>query len=234
MKLLLIFVSLLIVLFIFWRFYFFLRNPNRKIEANENIIYSPADGKIVYVKFVDDIKKPVFSIKNEREIRLDELMFLGESDERFTSGWLIGIAMGPLDVHYNRAPVGGHIRKLGHDFPTGMRRNFNMFPALQDLFFRAEEPWRDAEYLIYNERASYVIENGVRPVFVTQIADRYVRKILTFKDNCEIAQGAVFGMIRMGSQVDLFIPASGGEVRIGVQAGQKVKAGKSSCAWQIF
>jgi phosphatidylserine decarboxylase len=79
--------------------------------------------------------------------------------------------------------------------------------------------------LIHNERASYVITNDELSVYVTQIADRWVRKIVTLRDGVPVAQGEVFGMIRMGSQVDLFVPDVAGRMQVLVAERAHVRAG---------
>ena len=105
-----------------------------------------------------------------------------------------------------------------------------MFPALQNMFFNNKPYHQDCEYIITNERASYIIKNEVLSVYVTQIADNWIRKIVSLKDNTEVKQGEVFGLIRMGSQVDLFIPDANDEVRVMVDERKHVKAGLSILA----
>ncbi len=213
-----------LTLFVFWRFFFFFRNPERQIRASENVVLSPADGYIVYIKYVTGLNNVVFSVKNKHAIILRDLMMLHETRD-LKSGWLIGIAMTPFDVHFNRAPVGGYIEKICHDFPAGLKRNLNMFTTLQNLFFKVENPYDEAAYLIYNERASYVISNPRIKIYITQIADKYIKKIVTYKDKVQIEKGEVFGLIRMGSQVDIFIPDTFEKIQITVHERQHLKAG---------
>jgi phosphatidylserine decarboxylase len=224
MNTLIIILSIVLTLFVLWRFIFFFRNPVRQIETSENAILSPADGYVVYIKFIREIKEEIFSVKNGNKIFLRELMMLNETDN-LTAGWLIGIAMTPFDVHYNRAPVSGYIEKICHDFPAGLRKNFNMFTSLQNMFFKEENPYKDAAYLIYNERASYIISNSRIKIYLTQIADKHIRKIVTLKDKTQIEKGEVFGLIRMGSQVDIFIPDTFEKVQVNVRERQHLLAG---------
>jgi phosphatidylserine decarboxylase len=202
---------LLLLLFAFWRFIFFFRNPERTSSADDNAILSPADGHVLYIKYVQHPDTEVFSIKNERKILLHELMLLRRADTQLKTGWLIGIVMSPLDVHYNRSPVSGFIRRIGYEFPSTLRKNFSMFPALQNLFFKNYPPQHDCTYLIYNERASYMIVN--------------------YKNDVTISRGEVFGMIRMGSQVDIFIPDSNAPVQVMVKVREHIKAGKDVIAF---
>ena len=221
----------LLILFILWRFMFFFRNPPRQSSAPGNAILSPADGYILYIRYINGTDSEVFSVKCEKSIYLRELMFLRESDHHLKSGWLIGITMTPLDVHFNRAPVAGYIEKNGHEFPSSLKMNLNMFPALQNLFFKKEQPYNDCSYLVHNERASYVISNSAIKIYVTQIADKYIKKIVTYKDRENVARGEVFGLIRMGSQVDIFIPDTYLPIKVNVIERQHLKAGIDIIAW---
>ncbi len=230
MNLLLIIFIVVLSLFFLWRFLFFFRNPERQIRASENAILSPADGYVAYIKSIRDINEEIFSIKNGHHIFLRELMMLNETDN-LRSGWLIGIAMTPFDVHYNRAPVSGYIEKICHDFPPGLNKNFNMFATLQNIFFKKEHLYNDATYLIHNERASYIISNSRIKIYLTQIADKHIRKIVTYKDKTLIEKGEVFGLIRMGSQVDIFVPDTSEKVQVTVHERQHLLAGIDVIAW---
>jgi phosphatidylserine decarboxylase len=227
-----IIIASLLGLFIFWRFFFFFRNPPRKIPYDENHVLSPADGRIIYIKRVcNNGQEPIFSIKGRKVIKLTELMHLEEEKLKNSSGYLIGVFMSPFNVHFNRAPISGYIKKVAYDFPPsllGKRQNQGMFNAISNLFFDEKPYWKDCDYLIDNERASYVIKNERQSLYVVQIAENWVKRIVTYKDQQPIRQGEVFGLIRMGSQVDIFIPDDGGEKsEVKVVERQKVKAGQT-------
>lgn len=219
-----------VVLFLFWRFWFFFRNPKRVIPLNEDHILSPADGVIIYMRrVVNNGKQPILTIKKRNAIWLTDLMHVKDDALQGTSGYLIGIFMTPFDVHYNRAPIAGHISKIAHSFPApplSRRKNQCMFNALSNLVLNEQPYHHDSDYLIDNERASYVLKNPRVTLYVTQIAERWIRRIVTFKQDENIAQGEIFGLIRMGSQVDLFVPDSYGFVPKVVER-QRVKAGLS-------
>lgn len=217
------FVIFIFSLFLFWRFFFFFRNPKRNIERDDRLILSPADGFVIYMRRVEP-GKPIFSIKKETDIRLDDLMFIDDESLKEKAGYIVGIFMSPFDVHYNRSPIRGEIIKIAHAFPTRVRKNFNMFHIQSNLFFNLEPHWEGCDCIIANERASYIIRNEKLSVYVTQIADRWVKKIVTLKNNENVDQGEVFGMIRMGSQVDLFIHDDTGAKPL-VKPRQRVKAG---------
>lgn len=81
------FVILLIANFILFLFILsFFRNPKRLIpESSENLVYAPADGKVVVIEEA-----------NEPE-------FFGEKKLQ------ISIFMSPLNVHVNRSPLSGNV-----------------------------------------------------------------------------------------------------------------------------
>ncbi|MCP4131301.1 MAG: phosphatidylserine decarboxylase [bacterium] len=220
-----------IILFILWRFVFFFRNPERVIPYNDDHILSPADGAIIYIKKVrNDSTEPIFSIKKRNVIKLNELMHIDDEALANKSGHLVGVFMNPFNVHYNRAPVQGHIKKIAHDFPDSpqsKKENLGMFNPISNIFFNEKPYWRDCDYLIDNERASFVIKNKSLTMYVTQIADKLVKKIVTYKQDENVQQGEVFGLIRMGSQVDIFVPDENDEFEVSVEEGDKVKAGRS-------
>ena len=73
--------SLIIFVFILW----FFRNPKRNIIKNPELILSPADGKVIAIKEVDELE-----YFKDKKIQ-------------------ISIFLSPLDIHVNRYPVSGEI-----------------------------------------------------------------------------------------------------------------------------
>jgi phosphatidylserine decarboxylase len=217
-------IAIFLVAFASWRFLFFFRNPNRPIAVDSRMILSPADGFIIYIRRVEPGQE-VIAMKKGEPILLDDLMTIDDPSIP-RHGWLVGIYMSPLDVHYNRAPIAGHIRKISHGFPQKSRgRNSGMFPVQSNLFFDLRPFWQDCDHLVHNERASYIISNETLSVYVTQIADRWVRKIVTYKNCVSIGQGEIFGLIRMGSQVDVFVPDPQGTMEVLATERRHVRAG---------
>jgi phosphatidylserine decarboxylase len=100
------------------------------------------------------------------------------------------------------------------------RLGFNTFLRRKIIYSRR------SRHTLENERNTMIIEGRV-PVCTIQIADSYVDKIECWvEENQEIKKGQRIGRIRMGSQVDLVVPALEG-MAIVVQEGQHVKAGES-------
>ena len=77
-----------------WRFF---RDPERIPPDNENAILSPADGRIIYVKKIENGEVPL-SEKNGRKFPLNDFV---QSDVLPSGGHLIGILLTYLDVHVN-------------------------------------------------------------------------------------------------------------------------------------
>lgn len=213
-----IFVSI-IPFFILYRFWFFLRNPGRRIPEG-NVIVAPADGWINYIKEIKDNEVPL-SVKKGRKIVIEELM----DDPQTGYTLVIGIYMTPLSVHYNRIPFSGTVKKVVY---RGGKENMSMLRALLNLLFRLTPYAEGLFYLLENERNTTVIEGDGIKGAVVQIADKWVRQIVSdCKPGDSVEKGETFGLIRMGSQCDLFLKIDG-KHRILVKERDYVRAGSSA------
>jgi phosphatidylserine decarboxylase len=75
-----------------------------------------------------------------------------------------------------------------------------------------------------------VIERDDMEIAMVQIASRLVRQIASYvKVGENVSLGQRVGVIRLGSQVDVVLPARP-DVSISVQPGQRVRAGESVLA----
>ncbi len=171
-----------------WCIYFF-RNPERMTPTREGLIVSPADGKVVGVKCVVPPKD--FDMGDEARVR-------------------ISIFLNVFDVHVNRLPVGGIIKKI-------IYHPGKFFNASLD---KASE---------HNERNTLVIDLGEgRDLAVIQIAGLIARRI-----RCDVEEGDVvltgqrYGLIRFGSRADIYLPR-GAEAQ--VIEGQYMIAGETILA----
>lgn len=185
----------------------FFRDPDRPVPSREDVIVSPADGRVVYVRPVQPGQLPL-ATKRGRTCAVREL-----AGSRLGAGCatVIGISMNLSDVHVNRAPVGGRVRLVEHAPGT--------FGSL-----------RDPKMLLTNERVTTVIEDGDLEIAIVQIASRLVRRIVTFvSEGDRLGLGQRIGAIRFGSQVDLIITSSPA-IRVAVQAGDRVVAGQTIMA----
>ena len=180
----------------------FFRDPERIPPQKDNVVISPADGQIVYIKKIAKGEFP-FSVKGKNRIPLSELT----TEEFITSGgYQIGIAMNFLNVHVNRAPIEGKIIRL--------IRIPGEFYSLKRI-----------SSLLENERVCTIFQGNDIKVAIVQIASRLVRRIVAFlREGDSVKLGQRIGMIKFGSQVDLLIPGEK-NVKILVKTKDEIKAG---------
>ncbi len=190
--------------FLAYRFY---RDPERTVPNRGDVVVSPADGKVIYIRESRDGMLPV-STKYGHKYPLQELTRMSFYSQEAV---VIGISMSFLDVHVNRAPIAGRITLHRH-FPGS-------FGSL-----------RRPEMVFENERATTVIKRDELQVAVVQIASRLVRQITVFiREGQDVELGQRIGIIRLGSQVDLVLP-SRVDLKLTVRPGELVKAGQSIIA----
>jgi phosphatidylserine decarboxylase len=199
------FLTLILALgLLLFRFY---RDPERIPPEGDDVVVSPADGEVVYVRESRGGFLPV-STKLGRSYSLQELMGTPLAGE---DAVVIGVGLSLRDVHVNRAPIPGRV--------TLLRRCPGRFGSL-----------RRPEMVFENERATMLIEGEGLQVGIVLIASRLVRRIVSFVSEGQgVARGQRIGMIRFGSQVDVVLPRRE-DVRVTVQPGQRVTAAESVIA----
>ncbi len=216
----------LLAFFLYWRFYYFLRNPPRTVPEGEDKIMAAADGFVTYVKPVQQGEVPI-AVKSRRVIPLVELV--GLEHEVKQSGYLIGTYMTEYSVHRNRVPISGKIVLCQHRAADRLNRSMARMTA--NLLFRRQPYDEDCEYLVRNERLTIGIRHASgRLVTVTQIADVWINRIVAWVKVGDVVQrGQQYGMIRFGSQCDVFLPDEMVETIL-IKPGQYVFAGKTIVA----
>jgi phosphatidylserine decarboxylase len=155
------------VVFALFCMYFF-RNPERVPPGRPGLIVAPADGHVV---FVSQAVPPA-------ELGLGE-----------ATRWRVAIFLSVLDVHVNRIPASGIVRRIV--YRHGLFFNASLDKASDD-----------------NERNALAISlpNG-GDIAVVQIAGLIARRILcTVHEGEIVTTGARFGLIRFGSRTDLYLP----------------------------
>jgi phosphatidylserine decarboxylase len=176
----------------------FFRDPERVVPQSEGAIISPADG---LVTMITEVEPPL-------ELQIDDGSgFVGLPAGAVTR---VSIFMSVFDVHINRTPVGGTVRRVVY---------------IPGRFMSADLDKASEE----NERQHILIErsDGLRLGF-TQIAGLVARRIVPFvKPGDIVAKGQRVGLIRFGSRVDVYLPA-GTDAR--VMIGQRVIAGETVLA----
>lgn len=125
-------------------------------------------------------------------------------------GWRrVSIFMSLFDCHVNRAPLAGIVKRIV--YTPGKFLNAELDKASVD-----------------NERNAIVLDTDRGPVAVVQIAGLVARRIVCFaKEGDGLVVGERLGLIRFGSRVDLYLPASANVV---VAEGQTAVAGETVIA----
>lgn len=148
----------------------------------------------------------------QRQIPVDKDIIVSAADGRVTritkdeTGNLVSVFLSPVDVHINRSPIAGKIKKV--DYVPGKK-----MPATSDT----------ASFI--NERNSLTIEGEKISVVCTQIAGILARRIVCWnKTGDELKLGEKFGLIKFSSRTDLLMPAN---VEILVKTGDRVVGGET-------
>ena len=215
--------SVLLLSYLYWRHIWFFRNPSRTSPEGGRIL-SPADGTVVYVENVLPHEE-VIVIKQGMAAAINDIV----GEDLAVPKILIGIFMSPFDVHYNRAPLSGRVDYIRHH--PAKTRNIHMGPMHLRTLFKLPPYSRNSLHILQNERVVTRI-NGVYEAaslhcYVIQIAGGSVNGIDLYIENGDrVEKGEIFGMIRIGSQVDLVLPAMP-DMRIRVRPGDRVRAGET-------
>lgn len=174
------------VFFIFAAFcVFFFRNPMRLIPVDPDAIVSPADGKIMIAESLTPTTTTHPKYK-------------------------IAIFLSILDVHINRSPISGTVKKISYH------------PGTFALAYRAKESE-------LNEKNDLHLEDDLgRKVTVTQIAGWVARRIVCYpKEHTFVNRGDRIGLIQFGSRVDLIIE---GDIQSHIKVGDYVRGGSTILA----
>jgi phosphatidylserine decarboxylase len=161
----------------------FFRDPDRYPARTENVVISGADGKVTDIS---DVSFPGSTAKPCHRV---------------------SVFMSPLNVHVNRAPVGGEVTTVEHTAGE----------------FRAA--FRD-DASEHNERNLIAMTDASGRMFaMMQVAGYLARRIVCrLRARDRIQPGQRIGLIMFGSRVDHFFPP---EYRVTVSLGQRVRAGES-------
>ncbi len=171
----------------------FFRDPIRTTPKGDDLIVAPADGLVTMIA----------TVPPPRELVGPD----GLEDVPVTR---VSIFMSVFDVHINRSPIGGEIKRVV--YIAGKFLNADLDKASED-----------------NERQHLLVEapGGLRIGF-TQIAGLVARRIVPWvKPGDIVAAGQRVGLIRFGSRVDVYLPA-GTAPR--VLLGQRTIAGETVMA----
>jgi phosphatidylserine decarboxylase len=165
----------------------FFRDPVRTTPTDSNLVIAPADGLVTMITRVPAPPELAAELAGE-----------------FTR---VSIFMSVFDVHINRSPIAGTVRRIA--YIPGKFLNADLDKASED-----------------NERQHFLVEreDGTKIAF-TQIAGLVARRIMSFvAEGDRVAAGERIGLIRFGSRVDVFLPAGTGSH---VLLGQRTIAGET-------
>jgi phosphatidylserine decarboxylase len=171
----------------------FFRDPIRTAPLGDGLVIAPADGLITMI----------VTVPPPKEMAGED----GLGDGPMTR---VSIFMSVFDVHINRAPIAGTIKRVA--YIAGKFLNADLDKASEE-----------------NERQHILVEaaDGTRIGF-TQIAGLVARRIVPFvKVGEAVGLGQRVGLIRFGSRVDVFLPAGTGHR---VTIGQRTIAGETVIA----
>jgi len=136
-------------------------------------------------------------------------------EERFlkAEALKVSIFMSVLDVHLNRAPVAGKV----------IEKSYNPGRFLVASKEKAS---------LLNEQTALILETEDRvKILLIQIAGLVARRIVCYaKAGDRLRKGQIFGLIRFGSRVDLYLPTT---VKPVVWIGQHVKGGESIIGYRV-
>ncbi|MAM36806.1 MAG: hypothetical protein CL988_06575 [Euryarchaeota archaeon] len=195
----------------------FWRDPDRPIPREDGVLVSPADGHVMFVRRERATGRRPSKIEEEsgncQSDTLTGIWFpepssaplLFETEQRFqsvpegeespTDVFRIAIFMSPLDVHVNRSPCAGTLLRMEHRTGKGMRRG-PFRPA-----FKKESQYNERVRSVFCSESNAMIE-------VTQISGILARTIIPWLGtNSKVRRGQRYGMIRLGSRVDIRAPA---------------------------
>ncbi len=161
---------------------YFFRDPQRVIPQDPAAVVSPADGRVV------EIVEEAWEGRPGRRISI------------FLAVW---------DVHVQRAPVTGTIRRV--DYRPG-----KFFAAMR------------ARASVENEQNVFTVSTPRGEIMFKQIAGWIARRVVSWKAAGDaVTRGERVGMIRFGSRVDVWLPP---EAEITVRKGQHVAGGSDILA----
>ncbi|MDD5262532.1 MAG: phosphatidylserine decarboxylase family protein [Methylacidiphilales bacterium] len=164
---------------------YFFRDPERTPPGDPLAIVSAADGKVIAV---DEVAEDAFTRTKMKRV---------------------AVFLSVFDVHVNRAPYAGTVKKRHHHAGE---------------FLDARLPEVDVK----NEAMNWLLETARGSLVLRQIAGLIARRIVAWRNEGDVLQtGERFGMIRFGSRTDVFLPL---DCEIKVKIGDRVKGGESVIA----
>mgnify|MGYP000103045095 CR=1 FL=1 len=199
----------------FLRNVWFHRDPAHVVDQADGTIRSPVYGRVAYIRQVSG--GVVVSEKLGEEIRISDITkddwpnagsessaVLPEAGNG--DGWIIGVAMTPLDVHFQYAPIPGTMGKIVHHQHGRNLPMFDFWEYFRITWLRKHVQLWAKKYVFENERQTMWLQGARARIALILIADKFVSKISTFvKEGDSVESGGKLSFIARGSQVDVLI-----------------------------
>ena len=193
------------------------RDPDHTNTAQEpKAIRSPVYGRVAYIKKVANGQ--ILTEKLGEPIPIKDITKEDwPADRPDGDGWLIGIAMTGLDVHFQYAPMPGQVGTIkhfscGHNLPM-----FDFWEYVRITYFRKAVQLFARKYTFDNERQTMWITGSEAKVGLVLIADKFIDKITTFATEGQQMNGggklSFIGRGKPGRRGDLRLPRSKGSGR---------------------
>jgi phosphatidylserine decarboxylase len=159
---------------------FFFRDPERVHNASHSAVLSPADGRVLVAGLPTGEATPP-----------------GQWHQ-------ISVFLSPMDVHVNRIPVSGRVRRV--EYHPG-----RFLPA-----YRKESG-------DLNERSEITIDHDGQHIVVRQIVGVLARRVVCrTREGLDVKAGERYGVMKFGSRMDVFVPI---DATLHVRVGDTVVGG---------
>lgn len=189
------------------------RDPVRFSPDEAGVVLSPSDGVVSFVRRVDLGRIENFD---------PEISTLVDAPIKRQDGWLIGVVMRPLDVHYTYQPIAGTVRHIHHR--AGDTEAIAAQKLLR-LMLRQPTDLLEASGTANNERYSYTVQSDLGDITVTQVSLRSALQPLTFVEEGQSARaGNKASFLPNGGLILVHLPAL---VAPQVEVGQEVRGGET-------
>lgn len=196
------------------------RDPVRLTNAAAGAVLSPADGIVSFVRRV--MSGEIAAESLSKPIRAEALL-----GQKVADGWLIGIFVGPLEVHYTYQPASGQVVRLNH---LGSRTNVSLTDAVSAAKFLAGQPsdLLSTRGTLENERLTVTTQGDLGDITVALVAPGAGLKATSYlREHDQARAGNKTAFLPEGGLVLLHVPtALVPQVGVGdrVQGGQTVAA----------
>jgi phosphatidylserine decarboxylase len=162
----------------------FFRDPERSPPNDPDVVLAPADGKVIHAGE-------------------------GRAGETPPGAWRqVTIFLSPLDVHINRAPVGGRVVRV--DYRAG-------------TFLPAYDARAHA-----NEQSEIWFDHNGQTIVARQVVGLMARRVVCrLRAGDDVTPGARIGLMKFGSRMDVFMPPT---AALHVSVGQQVRAAETVIA----